>query len=336
MLSISKSSIREHASSYQSILSDAPGLLCLKSLLEQEDSKSPSKAVLNKLLAPDFRDFENAGERSKSRDDVIQLILTRALCYSQYQTDLIHAWCLPNTTIKSTQTVLYESLRFVLFHGDKKWIRIAVAGRLEVRCTSGRGGKQGEITLRRLTLDLNQFWKRKAELSPPQTLLAPTSSPQPQRRSVYELPDDFVLSSGRPSPRHSPVPEEPVQVSAEQPQRVPLMAPYVPVLPPVIEPGPPLVVGASPPLPRGHDAPIPLRSVLADRLSKRLSILGDIFKTRPDVVQNPEQTGYDVVQDQEETWHDVVPDRGWSQTLSYQQSAPSSIPYHEEELYTHM
>jgi hypothetical protein len=185
---LSRSQVREHTGTYQTVASNAPyGLQCLKNLFEQEDSSSPDKAKLETVLAKDFRDLENGNERSKSREDIIELIMSRRSRYSKYQTDLTRAWCITNSN--KTQTVLFESIRFIVLQRDTEWIRIPLSGRLEVRACTVDGKAGGEIVLRKLTMDLSAFWKRKAELESISPISTPTliNSP-PSVSPKYELP----------------------------------------------------------------------------------------------------------------------------------------------------
>ena len=111
----------------------------LRSTIPQESFRArrfvlPRQAKLETILAKDFRDLENGYERSKGREDIIELVVSRQSRYSKYQTDLTQAWCITNSN--KTQTVLFESIRFIVFQRDTEWVRIPLAGRLEVRaCT---------------------------------------------------------------------------------------------------------------------------------------------------------------------------------------------------------
>jgi hypothetical protein len=187
---LSRSQVREHTGTYQTVAPNAPyGLQCLKNLFEQEDSSSPDKAKLETILAKDFRDLENGNERSKGREDIIELIMSRRSRYSKYQTDLTQAWCITNSN--KTQTVLFESIRFIVFQRDAEWVRIPVAGRLEVRACTVDGKAGGEIVLRKLTMDLSAFWKRRTELESISPISTPTlinSQPSVERSPKYELP----------------------------------------------------------------------------------------------------------------------------------------------------
>jgi hypothetical protein len=216
---LSRSQVREHAGTYQTIAPNAPyGLQCLKRLFEQEDSSLPNKLKLQTILAKDFRALENGNERSKGREDIIELILSRRSRYSKYQTDLTQAWCITNPN--KTQTVLFESIRFIIFQKDTEWVRIPLAGRLEVRAYTVAGKTTGEIVLRKLTMDLSAFWKRKTELD---GIVSPTPTPTLGNSylSVDRTPQVQELPAFVPGMPSSPVPDQqpiPVDGEGQQPK----------------------------------------------------------------------------------------------------------------------
>jgi hypothetical protein len=158
---LSRSQVREHTGSYQTVPANARhGLQCLRALFEEEDSHSPSRAKLTAVLAKDFRDLENGNERSKGREDVIELIMSRRTRYHKYQTDIAQAWCITNSN--KTQTVLFEGIRFIVFQNDTEWVRIPLAGRLEVRVTSG--DSNAEVVQRKFDLGLELFLEAKSRV----------------------------------------------------------------------------------------------------------------------------------------------------------------------------
>ncbi|VUC27533.1 unnamed protein product [Clonostachys rosea] len=157
---LGRSPVRTHTGSYQTIASNAPiGLLCFRDLFEQEDAVTPNKQRLESVLARDFRDLENGTERSKARQDVINAIMTRRSRYSKYQTDISQCWCITNSD--KSQTVLFEGIRFMMFIHDEEWVRVPLAGRLEVRPATRNGRAAGEVVQRKMTMDLTGFWQRR-------------------------------------------------------------------------------------------------------------------------------------------------------------------------------
>ena len=197
---LSRSQVREHTGTYQTVGTNAPyGLQCLKNLFEEEDSSSPDRAKLKTILAKDFRDLENGNERSKAREDVIELIMSRRSRYSKYQTDLTQAWCITNSN--KTQTVLFEAIRFIVLQRDTEWVRIPLAGRLEVRPCTIDGKASGEVVLRKLTMDLSAFWKRKANLENISTTLVPVIT---KRETLSPVPLQYELPASVPDEPHNP------------------------------------------------------------------------------------------------------------------------------------
>lgn len=192
---LGRTQVREHTGSYQTIQVNAPlGLQCLKSLLEEEDSRNPNRSKLSTTLAKDFRDLENGSERSKGREDIIELITSKHTRYRKYQTDLAHTWCITNAN--KTQTVLFEGIRFIMLQKDTEWIRIPLSGRIEVRSTVLNGKTSGEVIQRKVTLDSSGFWKRISELNSAPNPAKGGSQPTAQDTPRHELPGELSLSPG--------------------------------------------------------------------------------------------------------------------------------------------
>ena len=163
-----KAIFHEHVGSYAAIPKRAPqGLHCLKVLLSQYDIETPNRMVLNDLLAPGFQDTENGSERTVNREEAIEAILgSRAQCI-KHQFDLKHAYCIEHSG--AHHTVFFESVRFMLLHGNTDYIRVPVAGRIEVKITENRFKMKdavASITARNMTHDQTQLARRGLVKSP--------------------------------------------------------------------------------------------------------------------------------------------------------------------------
>lgn len=193
-----KVQFHEHVGAYAAISKKAPqGFQCLKLLLSMYDAESPNRMVLNDLLAPGFQDTENGSDRSISRDEAIDAILTTREKYIKHQFDLKHAYCLEHTN--SHHTVFFESVRFLLVKGSTDWIKVPVSGRLEVKVSENRFTLKDAvaiITARAMTSDTSQLVARELQKSPrsPVTpaefpdLAANQSTTKVEVPSVPELP----------------------------------------------------------------------------------------------------------------------------------------------------
>lgn len=179
-----------HVGSYANISNKAAqGLQSLRALLSEYDNENPTRIYLCELLAHNFHDIENGSDRAITREEAIQnIISTRSKC-AKHQFDLKHAWCVENSG--TSQTVFFESIRFLLLKGDTEWIRIPIAGRLEVSVTENKWtlkDAKSVITARSLTFDNSQLLARGlTEALPTQNLS--------QRASVAALPNQRSGSS---------------------------------------------------------------------------------------------------------------------------------------------
>ncbi|KEF53347.1 uncharacterized protein A1O9_10322, partial [Exophiala aquamarina CBS 119918] len=152
----------EHVGSYAAISKKAPqGFQCLKQLLSFYDSDNPNRTALDALLAPGFHDTENGSDRTISRAEAIEDILTTRDKYRKHQFDLKHAYCLEHTG--SHHTVFFESVRFLSVVGSNDWIKVPVSGRLEVKVTENKFTLKDAvaiITARAMTSDTSQLVAR--------------------------------------------------------------------------------------------------------------------------------------------------------------------------------
>jgi len=155
----------EHVGSYTAISKKAPqGFQCLKQLFSIYDSDNPNRAALDSLLAPGFHDTENGSDRTISRSEAMEDILTTKERYRKHQFDLKHAYCLEHTG--SHHTVFFESVRFLSPDGSSNWIKVPVSGKLEVKVTENRFTLKDAvaiITARTMTSDTSQLVARDAQ-----------------------------------------------------------------------------------------------------------------------------------------------------------------------------
>lgn len=108
---MTKVTLTEHVGSYTAISKKAPhGLQALKLLLSIYDLEVPNRAVLDELLAPGFHDTETGSDRTISRHEAIEVILTTREKYTKHQFDLKHAYCLEYTG--SHHTVFLKPFAF--------------------------------------------------------------------------------------------------------------------------------------------------------------------------------------------------------------------------------
>lgn len=165
---MTKVTLTEHVGSYTAISKKAPqGLQALKLLLSIYDLEVPNRAVLDELLAPGFHDTETGSDRTISRHEAIEVILTTREKYTKHQFDLKHAYCLEYTG--SHHTVFFEAVRFLFPPGSTEWVKVPVSGKLEVKITQNRLMLKDAvvvITARTMTSDTSQLVARDMLQSP--------------------------------------------------------------------------------------------------------------------------------------------------------------------------
>ncbi|KAK5044437.1 hypothetical protein LTR84_011251 [Exophiala bonariae] len=193
-----KVTLTEHVGSYTAISKKMPqGLQALKLLLSLYDLDIPDRAALEELLAPSFHETENGSDRTISRSEVIEAIVTIRDKYSKHQFDLKHAYCMEYTG--SHHTVFFEAVRFLFLQGSTNWVKVPVSGKLDVKITQNRLMLKDAvvvITARTMTSDTSQVVARDLMQSPRSPTLtsdlpdltANRSSVRLDTPSVPELP----------------------------------------------------------------------------------------------------------------------------------------------------
>lgn len=194
-----KVTLTEHVGSYTAISKKMPqGLQALKLLLSLYDLDVPDRAALEELLAPSFHETENGSDRTISRSEAIEAIVTIRDKYSKHQFDLKHAYCMEYTG--SHHTVFFEGVRFLFLQGSTNWVKVPVSGKLDVKITQNRLMLKDAvvvITARTMTSDTSQVVARDYATQSPRSptltsdtpdLTANRSSIRLDAPSVPELP----------------------------------------------------------------------------------------------------------------------------------------------------